>query len=287
MKLSIITPFRNIQDHAERLYSWLQFYSLDGVEIILVHDNIDTPIPTQLRKILIESPTIKLIEGNFGGPGKARNAGLDICTGEWIGFWDSDDLPNPSEFMLMLNEAIESRSKIAIGSYRAVNERDTSNEEKRKIKSNQLVEIYLNVGLWRMCFQSSLLGAVRFAPLKMAEDQLFFASINPKESDIYYSERYVYTYFYGTSGHLTKDKKALKDLQAANKLLLEIIKNIGPQRNFLVMFFKQRVTMILRGNLFVKGWSILTMPRAIWTLKPKIGTAIYALIFAIKRTMRK
>jgi glycosyltransferase involved in cell wall biosynthesis len=287
MKLSIITPFRNIQDHTERLYSWLQSDSLDGVEIILVNDNIDTPIPTQLRKILIEAPTIKLIQGNFGGPGKARNAGLNICTGEWIGFWDSDDLPNPSEYISMLNEAIESRSKIAIGNYKAVNERDTSNEEKRKIKRNQLVEIYLNVGLWRMCFQSSLLGAVRFAPLKMAEDQLFFASINPEESDIYYSDRYVYTYFYGSFGHLTKDKNAVKDLKAANKLLLEIIKNVGSQRNILVMFFKQRVTMILRGNLFEKVWSIFTMPRSIWTLKPKISMVIYALLFTIKRTLGK
>ena len=93
--LTIISPVTLMAGRLNRLSTWLRDIESSDVEVILIHDYRDQATADELIEIIAryKSGRLKLIEGNYGSAGMARNAGLNIATGRWIAFWDSDDLP--------------------------------------------------------------------------------------------------------------------------------------------------------------------------------------------------
>lgn len=70
------------------------------IEIIIVDDGSDDgQTPFSIAKLVAEHPDlITALRINNGGPGAARQAGLEVANGDFIQFLDSDDLLEPSKF---------------------------------------------------------------------------------------------------------------------------------------------------------------------------------------------
>jgi glycosyltransferase involved in cell wall biosynthesis len=96
--VSIIVPFHNSAAKcAPLLDSLLQLRADDPAELILVDDGSVDSTPARLAAFAGESPvTTRLIRRSNGGPGAARNSGLDAANGRYVWFVDSDDLINPA-----------------------------------------------------------------------------------------------------------------------------------------------------------------------------------------------
>ena len=92
--LSIIVPFHNSAEKCRPLLAVLaQLQSDDDVELIFVDDGSVDNTLEMLRKFADESRcAVTLVERDNGGPGAARNSGLDRASGKWIWFVDSDDV---------------------------------------------------------------------------------------------------------------------------------------------------------------------------------------------------
>ncbi len=74
-----------------------------SIEIILVDDGSTDKTPETLRTLQLRHPvTIKLLRQNNAGPGAARNAGLDVATGEYVQYLDSDDVLHPKKFAMQI-----------------------------------------------------------------------------------------------------------------------------------------------------------------------------------------
>ena len=100
MFLSIIIPHYNLpRELLERCITSITALgmSTDDYEIIVVDDA--SPQPPRWLTRLNNSANIKLIEANHGGPGAARNRGLEAATGEYIQFVDADDMLQSSNAM--------------------------------------------------------------------------------------------------------------------------------------------------------------------------------------------
>ncbi|MBQ8782203.1 MAG: glycosyltransferase family 2 protein [Clostridia bacterium] len=90
-KVSIIVPIYNREDYIDRCISSMVNQTYKNIEIILVDDGstdksaeiCDTYAGKDSRVIVIHKPN--------GGVSSARNAGLDIMTGDYVCFCDSDD----------------------------------------------------------------------------------------------------------------------------------------------------------------------------------------------------
>lgn len=95
MKYTIIIPHYNLPQLLQRAINSIP--QRDDLEVIVVDDCSSEQNRLEVRRICKESPLrINLCEQaeNKGG-GAARNAGMELATGEFVMFMDADDLLNP------------------------------------------------------------------------------------------------------------------------------------------------------------------------------------------------
>ncbi len=104
-KVSIIVPVYNAEKYLERCITSLKNQSLSDIEIILVDDASSDLSPEMCDKAAKEDLRIKVIHKENAGAGMARNAGLGIATGKYIGFVDCDDYVMPDMFQTLYEKA--------------------------------------------------------------------------------------------------------------------------------------------------------------------------------------
>lgn len=92
MKLSIIVPVYNVQDYLTAcVNSITNICDMSTTEIILINDGSTDSSPQICDEIGKSHDNIKVIHNENKGQGHARNIGLDIASGEYIYYLDSDD----------------------------------------------------------------------------------------------------------------------------------------------------------------------------------------------------
>ena len=90
-KVSIIIPVYNVEQYLERCLETVVNQSYKGLEIILVDDGSTDGSGKICDKYKELDERIVCIHKENGGLSSARNAGVNIATGEYFVFVDSDD----------------------------------------------------------------------------------------------------------------------------------------------------------------------------------------------------
>ena len=90
-KISIIVPVYNAENTLERCVSALIGQTYQNIEIILVNDGSKDRSLEICQNFAERDSRICVIDKPNGGVSSARNAGLDVASGEFIMFCDSDD----------------------------------------------------------------------------------------------------------------------------------------------------------------------------------------------------
>lgn len=91
MKISVIVPVYNTEKYLVRCIDSLLHQTYKDLEIILVDDGSQDQCPQICDMYSRKYDNIKVIHKKNGGLSSARNIGLTIAKGEYIGFVDSDD----------------------------------------------------------------------------------------------------------------------------------------------------------------------------------------------------
>ncbi len=89
--ISVIIPIYKVEDFLDECISSVISQTYKHLEIILVDDGSPDGCPEMCDKWAEKDRRIKVIHKANGGLSDARNAGLEIATGEYIAFVDSDD----------------------------------------------------------------------------------------------------------------------------------------------------------------------------------------------------
>lgn len=112
-KVSVIVPVYNTENYLFRCLDSLVHQSLEEIEIIVVNDGSLDNAWVLMEEYKREYPEkIILVDKENGGLSDARNAGLAIAQGEFIGFVDSDDFCEPQTYEVAYQKAIENQSDI-------------------------------------------------------------------------------------------------------------------------------------------------------------------------------
>ena len=112
VKISIIVPVYNVEEYLEKCLESIINQSLKEIEIILVNDGSQDKSQEIIDNYKNKDERIKCIYQNNAGVSIARNAGLDIATGEYISFVDSDDTIDENMCSILYEKIVAEKSDI-------------------------------------------------------------------------------------------------------------------------------------------------------------------------------
>ena len=117
MTISIIVPVYNVEPYLERCVKSILAQSYTQWELILVDDGSPDRCPEICDTYAAKDKRIKVVHKTNGGLSDARNHGLDVATGDYVLFVDSDDYIHPKMLQVMTLLVIEEDADIVQCSY--------------------------------------------------------------------------------------------------------------------------------------------------------------------------
>lgn len=112
-RISVIVPVYKVEAYLDQCVRSITEQTYKNLEIILVDDGSPDNCPDMCDAWAAQDSRIKVIHKENGGLSDARNAGLAIATGDYIGFVDSDDYIDPAMYQQLLERLTETCSDIA------------------------------------------------------------------------------------------------------------------------------------------------------------------------------
>ncbi len=244
------------------------------VQIVIVHDVQDDSTGPALKLLVNEFREIKieLVEGIFGNPGSARNKGSTLLDAPWVTFWDSDDFPSPRECIELINEFENTEPEVLIASFEVQDLNNVSKVKKRMLlnEKSSLLDVAVNVGIWRFIFKREIIQGIDFPPIRMGEDIVFIAQLNLPDKRYIMSNRITYCYVQGSLGQLTNEASAVREMSKSLTLLGSLYRSsTGLNKEFVLqLFIRQFFSALMRRVLpmslktFLVNWHmILSHPK--------------------------
>lgn len=142
LEISVIIPAYNAEKHIQKCLESLQKQTYNNFEAIIVIDGATDNTESIVKAFSESDSRFKAIVQENAGPSKAKNTGMDIASGKYITFMDSDDYIDENHLQL-LHDSIENTS-LAVCGY--INEetdgtsKDSSNIEDGKFEAIEILD---------------------------------------------------------------------------------------------------------------------------------------------------
>ena len=120
IKISVIIPIYNVEKYLHKCILSVINQTFRNLEIILVNDGSPDNCPLICDQYKCIDDRVVVVHKSNGGLSDARNAGLDIATGEYIAFLDGDDTFDVRAIETLLDAAVQSSAKIVKMQFRNV-----------------------------------------------------------------------------------------------------------------------------------------------------------------------
>ena len=129
-KVSIIVPVYKVEKYLRKCIDSIINQTLKDIEIILVDDGSPDNCGKICDEYAAKDTRIKVIHKENGGLSSARNAGMEVAEGEYIGFVDSDDWIESDMYMTLWQKAKDINADLVNSDYFRNNDRIKTNIQK-------------------------------------------------------------------------------------------------------------------------------------------------------------
>lgn len=196
-KISVIVPIYKVEPYLRKCLDSIQGQTYRNLEIILVDDGSPDGCGAICDEYAARDTRFTVIHKANGGLSSARNAGLDVATGDWIGGVDGDDWIESDMFEYLLAGVLEHGGDIAVcGWYEDVGDefkRCGPNEVLRFDWEQGLREILsdgtLRSFFWNKLYRRELWQDIRFPLGRTYEDVAVMYRLYEKaQSSVYLPE---------------------------------------------------------------------------------------------------
>ena len=113
-KVSIVIPVYNVEKYIERCLKSILNQTLDSIEVIVIDDGSTDNSGKICDEFSTKYKNVKTFHKRNGGVSSARNLGISIAKGEYIGFVDPDDFIHVNMYKELYENAKKVNSDIAI-----------------------------------------------------------------------------------------------------------------------------------------------------------------------------
>lgn len=248
-KLSVIVPVGPEATNFFKMQKWVRESISLGVQVILVRDSFPDEKKIEFLSTFhseIDKKEIEVLDSTFKSPGLSRNLGLSLANGEWIIFWDCDDLPSPHNVLHEVSKA-SALEEVVIGQFQ-VNGIQTS--------TNSILDVAVNPGNWRIAYRKEFIGATRFAKNSWGEDQLFLVEIGLLTARAHFSSLVFYNYCVGLPTQLTNQKLHSTSLEGVIAASMKESQKISKYKlgriGMCIMILRMSLTFCSKSTGFVK-----------------------------------
>lgn len=138
-KISVVVPVYNVEKYLSKCIDSIMHQSFENLEIILVDDGSKDNSGKICDKYAKEYTNIKVIHQENKGLSMARNTGIEMATGEYIGFVDSDDYIDAKMYEVLYKNIIKYNADISICKYEKVNEIEIKEDIKGDINNEEVL----------------------------------------------------------------------------------------------------------------------------------------------------
>ena len=112
--ISVIVPIYNVEEYLDKCINSILNQTYKNLEIILVDDGSPDNCPKMCDEYAKKDNRIKVIHKKNGGLSDARNKGIEIANGDYIGFVDSDDWILPTMYESLLSILLKYNADISV-----------------------------------------------------------------------------------------------------------------------------------------------------------------------------
>src|SRR5262249_12263207 len=111
----VVVPIHNVERYLGACLDSLVAQTERDFEAILVDDGSPDRSAEIAADYAARDPRLRLVRQRNGGLGNARNTGIELASGEFLSFLDSDDCLTPDALELLLRSLDRSGSDFATG----------------------------------------------------------------------------------------------------------------------------------------------------------------------------
>lgn len=235
-KISIIVPIYNTESYLNKCIDSLVKQTYQNLEIILVDDGSPDLCPQICEEWVQKDKRIKVIHKVNGGLSDARNAGLDISTGDFIMFVDSDDFIDINIIMDLYLLQCKTDADIVCGGVYRYKDGQIYGIYNETIKCEMVVftgveqlknmlNSYTDCSVWGKLYKRSIIENNRFIKGRYNEDIIFLFPVYANCNKVVYTNKRYY-YYRDTAGSIThklsdKTMHALQNMLEMEKLTIE------------------------------------------------------------------
>lgn len=209
-KVSIIVPAHNAAATVESCVRSILEQDYAGLECILIENGSTDETPALCERLAATDERVRVAVSRRAGVSEARNLGLELATGDIIGFCDADDLLEPGALSTVVS--LLASNPEALGVIGAFYRGETTTEglrkqyrgRKRLRKLSAEKALMLTVGsravmgsVWNKYYRADAAKRIRFdASLSFCEDMHYNAMLLSAfpEAKLAYTDRPLYCY---------------------------------------------------------------------------------------------
>ncbi len=205
--ITVIVPIYNVEDYLDRCVKTICQQTYKNLEIILVDDGSPDRCGQMCDDYARQDERIKVIHKPNGGLSDARNAGIEIATGEYLVFVDSDDYIHQEMIGRLYNALKVYRADLAVCGYEEVTEEQEADvtrpmkgeeeilvgdeDKKRHLFGPDFIAFHV---AWNKLYKRSMFAQERYPKGKIHEDEFVtYKLVDRAERIVYLKENY---YFY-------------------------------------------------------------------------------------------
>lgn len=258
-KITVIVPVYNVENYVREALESVINQTYQNLEVIVIDDESKDSSGKICDEYAKKDSRITVVHQKNKGLSGARNTGLDLATGKYIMFLDSDDKFELDACENFYNEIEKTNADYVVGNYIYIDDDGTKWEkpvfDQEKYKEFKLsIEDYknsffiMNSTVWNKIFRKSFLDElkIKFVERVPAEDAIFTTYCFIKSFNVYYMPKIMYNYRmrYTDSISNSCSKDYFMGINKAYKIIYENFKE-NDRLDFYRFFYAKSMNYIL------------------------------------------
>ena len=234
--ISIVVPVYNVEEDLGRCVESLVQQTLKEIQIVLVDDGSTDSSGRLCDDWARRDTRIRVVHKPNGGLSSARNAGIEVAEGDYLGFVDSDDFVEPDMYETLLAGFVDDDVSIAVcGRYVHTGDyikeefsviggaRFTSEEAMKEVLLGNVID----VSAWDKLYRRELFDEIRYPDGRISEDAAIILQLLRRSNCVVHVGSCLYHYVFrlGSISKSSYSHKKYDVMRNCNEMTAWVSKN--------------------------------------------------------------